>query len=65
MALVLSDRGRGGDHLAGHEACLFGELIDELERYCERHGVQRIADLTGAVDVEEVDEEDVAWVGAA
>jgi dihydroorotate dehydrogenase (NAD+) catalytic subunit len=40
-------------------------IIDGLARYCERHGIARIADLIGGLDIEEVDQEDVAWVGAA
>jgi len=40
-------------------------IIDGLARYCERHGIARIADLVGGLDIEEVDQEDVAWVGAA
>jgi dihydroorotate dehydrogenase (NAD+) catalytic subunit len=40
-------------------------ILDGLVRYCERHGIARVAELTGAVNTEEVDEEDVAWVGAA
>ena len=40
-------------------------IIDGLTRYCERHNLERITDLIGALNVEEVDQEDVAWVGAA
>lgn len=40
-------------------------IIDGLTRYCERHNLERVADLIGALNVEEVDQEDVAWVGAA
>jgi len=40
-------------------------IIDGLTRYCERHNLERITDLVGALNVEEVDQEDVAWVGAA
>mgnify|MGYP001557580440 CR=1 FL=1 len=35
-------------------------IIDGLARYCERHNLERIADLVGALNVEEVDQEDVA-----
>ncbi len=37
-------------------------MIEGLARFCERHGLARVADLTGAVRNEEVDEADLAWV---
>jgi len=37
-------------------------IIDGLSRFCERRGIARVADLTGAALGEEVDEPELAWV---
>ncbi len=37
-------------------------VIDGLARFCERHDLSRVADLTGAVRNEEADEADLSWV---
>lgn len=37
-------------------------VIEGLARFCEKHDLARVADLTGAVRNEEVDEADLAWV---
>jgi dihydroorotate dehydrogenase (NAD+) catalytic subunit len=39
-------------------------VIEGLARFCERHDLKRVADLTGAIRNEEVDEADLAWVAA-
>jgi dihydroorotate dehydrogenase (NAD+) catalytic subunit len=41
------------------------EIIDGLAQFCAQHGLPRVADLIGALKHEEVDEDDVAWTGAA
>lgn len=38
-------------------------IIDGLTRFCERRNVDRITELVGAVNSEETDQEDIAWVG--
>lgn len=40
-------------------------IIDGLSRFCERRGIDRIADLTGAALGEEADEPELAWVAPA
>jgi dihydroorotate dehydrogenase (NAD+) catalytic subunit len=37
-------------------------IIDGLDKFCERRGIARVADLTGAVSNEEADEPEIAWV---
>ena len=37
-------------------------IIDGLDRFCERRGIARVAELTGAVSSEEVDEPEIAWI---
>jgi dihydroorotate dehydrogenase (NAD+) catalytic subunit len=37
-------------------------IVDGLVRFCERHGIARVADLTGAVSNEETDEPEIAWL---
>ncbi|WP_315838449.1 dihydroorotate dehydrogenase [Bradyrhizobium prioriisuperbiae] len=37
-------------------------IIDGLSRFCERRGIDRVADLTGAALSEEADEPELAWV---
>ncbi|HEX3573876.1 MAG TPA: dihydroorotate dehydrogenase [Rhodopila sp.] len=41
------------------------EIIDGLAQFCAQHGLPRVSDLIGALKHEEVDEDDVAWTGAA
>jgi dihydroorotate dehydrogenase (NAD+) catalytic subunit len=38
------------------------EVIDGLDRFCESRELPRVADLTGALQHEEADEEDLSWV---
>lgn len=40
-------------------------IIDGLARFCERRGLARLADLSGAIDTAAAEAEDLAWVGAA
>lgn len=37
-------------------------IIDGLAAFCERRGLERVSDLTGAVRNEEADTEDLAWL---
>ena len=37
-------------------------IIAGLDRFCERHDLPRVADLTGAMRTEETDEPELAWV---
>ena len=37
-------------------------IIEGLSRFCERRGIERVADLTGAALGEEADEPELAWV---
>ena len=37
-------------------------IIAGLDRFCERHDLPRLADLTGAMRTEETDEPELAWV---
>jgi dihydroorotate dehydrogenase (NAD+) catalytic subunit len=38
------------------------EVIDGLDRFCEARELPRVADLTGALQHDEADEEDLSWV---
>lgn len=40
-------------------------IIDGLARFCERRGFGRVVDLVGAVNLEEADQEELAWVDPA
>ncbi|MEJ0071620.1 MAG: dihydroorotate dehydrogenase [Pseudomonadota bacterium] len=37
-------------------------IIDGLDQFCARRGIARVADLTGAVNNEEADEPELAWI---
>jgi dihydroorotate dehydrogenase (NAD+) catalytic subunit len=41
------------------------DVIEGLDRFCEAHGLHRVAELTGALKHEEADEEDLSWVAPA
>ena len=37
-------------------------ILDDLTRFCDRHGMSRVTDLVGAMETEEADETDLEWV---
>jgi len=41
------------------------EVIEGLDRFCEAHGLSRVADLTSGLRHEEADEDDLSWVSPA
>jgi dihydroorotate dehydrogenase (NAD+) catalytic subunit len=40
-------------------------IIDDLEAFCVRREIPRVAELTGGVIIEEADEADLAWLNPA